>query len=230
MPKNAVVTGGSKGIGLAIVNKLLVEGFTVYCCSRTMGNLQSLKAIYDDKLVVYLIDLSQPEGVFKLAEEITNSIKQLDILVNNAGVFMPGQIFTEKDGAFELQMQLNVAVPYHLTRKLLPLMISNKGSYIFNICSTASIVPYINGGSYCISKHAILGFSKVLREELKPYAVAVSSVLPGATYTDSWAGSEHPESRFMQPQNIADTIWFAWENRLHMVMEEILLRPMLGDL
>ncbi|MES2616544.1 MAG: SDR family oxidoreductase [Bacteroidota bacterium] len=230
MQKNAVVTGGSKGIGLAIVNKLLEKGFRVFSSSRTIGNLQPLKDIYGDKLIIFNVDLSTKEGVFQLAESIINSIKQVDLLVNNAGVFMPGQIATEEDGSFELQMQLNVAAPYHLTRKLLPLMTQSKDSYIFNMCSTASIVPYLNGGSYCISKHGILGFSKVLREELKPYSVAVSSVLPGATLTDSWSGTELPESRFMKAENIADIIWFAWENRQQMVIEEILLRPMQGDL
>lgn len=230
MQKIAVVTGGSKGIGLAIVKKLLSEGFKVLTASRSMGELSALKEQYRDDLEINLIDLIAQDGINLLAGKIRSVTDRVDMLVNNAGVFMPGQIHKEADGNYETQMQLNITAPYHLTRATLPLMIPFKDGYIFNICSTASIVPYIDGGSYCISKHALLGFSKVLRQEMIPYNIGVSSILPGATLTDSWAGTDFPESRFIQPSFIADTLFFAWTNRANMVMEEVLLRPMQGDL
>ncbi len=230
MQKNAIVTGGSKGIGLAIVMKLLTENYKVFSVSRTIGELATLKEKYGSQLDITLLDFSIVENILIFANKIENEINALDILVNNAGVFLPGTIHEEKEGHFEMQMQLNVAAPYHLTRAVLSLMMPQKDGYIFNICSTASIVPYINGGSYCISKHALLGFSKVLRKELIPFGISVSSILPGATLTDSWAGSNLPETRFIKPENIANTIWFAIQNRKQMVMEEILLRPFEGDI
>ncbi len=230
MQKIAVVTGGSKGIGLAIVNKLLNENYKIFTVSRTEGELAPLKQEFGHLLEISLLDLSVQNNVQIFSDKVLSMVTEIDILVNNAGVFFPGSIHAEAPGSFELQMQLNVAVPYHLTRALLPLMIEKKSGYIFNMCSTASIVPYTNGGSYCISKHALLGFSKVLRQELMPYQIAVSSILPGATLTDSWAGTDLPENRFMQAGDIAETLWFAIANRERMVMEEILIRPMGGDL
>jgi len=230
MQKIAVVTGGSKGIGLAIVEKLLNENYMVFTVSRTEGELSPLKRKFGDQLNISLLDFSVPSNIEIFSKKITALVSEIDVLVNNAGVFLPGSIHEEAAGNFELQMQLNVAAPYHLTRALLPLMIAKKSGYIFNMCSTASIVPYVNGGSYCISKHALLGFSKVLRQELMPHQISVSSILPGATLTDSWAGTDLPEDRFMKASDIAETLWFALANRKRMVMEEILIRPMGGDL
>ncbi|MDI1235018.1 MAG: SDR family NAD(P)-dependent oxidoreductase [bacterium] len=230
MQKNAIVTGGSKGIGLAIVEKLLNENYKVFTVSRSEGELALLKQKFDTQLDISLLDFSSQENVEIFSKKVKSLTSEIDVLVNNAGVFLPGTIHGEADGNFELQMQLNVAAPYYLTRAIVPLMIKKRAGYIFNMCSTASIVPYVNGGSYCISKHALLGFSKVLRQELMPYEISVSSILPGATLTDSWSGTDLPENRFMKPADIAETVWFALSNRKRMVMEEILIRPMGGDL
>lgn len=226
MQKIAVVTGGSKGIGLAIVKKLITENFKVIVAARTIGELDT-----ENKNIIFIeTDLTQRKDIENFCNEVKNNTSQIDILVNNAGVFMPGQIHSETEDAFETQMRLNVAAPYHLTRSLLNLMMPFKSGYIFNICSTASIVPYINGGSYCISKHAFLGFSKVLRQEMIAYNIGVSSILPGATLTNSWLGTELPKERFIKPETIANALWFAWQNRENCIMEEILLRPMEGDI
>lgn len=230
MQKNAIVTGGSKGIGLAIVSKLLNENYKVFTVSRSEGELLPLKQKYGSQLEISLLDFGLQNNVKIFSEKVKSMTSEMDVLVNNAGVFLPGTIHGEPEGNFELQMQLNIAAPYYLTRAILPLMMAKKDGYIFNICSTASIVPYVNGGSYCISKHALLGFSKVLRQELIPYQISVSSILPGATLTDSWAGTDLPEDRFMKPSDIAESLWFALSNRKRMVMEEILIRPMAGDL
>ncbi|MBL7876963.1 MAG: SDR family NAD(P)-dependent oxidoreductase, partial [Cyclobacteriaceae bacterium] len=102
--------------------------------------------------------------------------------------------------------------------------------HIFNICSIASIKAYPNGGSYAISKFALLGFSKVLREELKEHGIRVTAVLPGATKTASWAGSTLPDSRFIKPEDVAETIFSAYSLSPNAVVEELLIRPQLGDI
>ncbi|HEY1046042.1 MAG TPA: SDR family oxidoreductase [Bacteroidia bacterium] len=229
MQYTAVITGGSKGIGLALTEKFLIEGFNVVCISRSQGETERLQEMHGDRLLCLFADLSVKSEIIKVGEEIKSRYKTIDVLVNNAGRFFPGSVSEEEDGVFEMQMALNVGSAYHLTRNLLPIL-KGRSSYIFNICSTASIVPYINGGSYCISKHALLGFSKVLREEMKTVGVRVSSVLPGATLTDSWSEVDLPESRFIRTTDIASAIWFAWLVRENTVMEEILLRPIEGDI
>lgn len=98
------------------------------------------------------------------------------------------------------------------------------------MCSIASKIAYPNGGSYSISKFALLGFSKVLREELKPTGIKVTSILPGATWSNSWAGVDLPEDRLMQAHDIAIPVWSALSMSPSAVVEEITIRPQLGDL
>ncbi len=98
------------------------------------------------------------------------------------------------------------------------------------MCSTASIIPYTNGGSYCISKFALYGMTKVLREELKEHGVRVTAVLPGATLTASWEGVDLPAERFMKPEDVAQAMFTAWSLSSQAVIEELLIRPQLGDI
>jgi short-subunit dehydrogenase len=109
-------------------------------------------------------------------------------------------------------------------------MINQKNGHIFNMCSVASLMAYPNGGSYSISKFALLGFSKCLREEMKPFNIKVTSIMPGAVLTDSWAGVDIPEERFMRAEDVAKTIWTAYHLSDSAVIEEIVMRPQKGDI
>jgi hypothetical protein len=109
-------------------------------------------------------------------------------------------------------------------------MKANRKGHVFNMCSIASIKAYPNGSSYAISKFALLGFSKVLREELKEYGVRVTAVLPGATRTASWDGVDLPEDRFMRAEDVAETVFSAYSISERSVVEEIIIRPQLGDI
>lgn len=228
-----VVSGGSKGIGKAIVNRFARQGFRVAAFARNKEHLdkleKELKSEGCPQLLLMQTDASDKEAVRQFAREVLNTMGTPDVLVNNAGIFKPGQLLNEEDTILELLLKTNVESAYHLTRALVPSMKKINKGHVFNICSTASIIPYTNGGSYCISKFALLGMSKVLREELKETAIRVTSVLPGATLTDSWAGSTLPESRFMQAEDVAEAMWNAYSLKTA-VVEELLLRPQPGDI
>ena len=164
------------------------------------------------------------------AETLKTQWGEVDVLVNNAGVFVPGEIGQEEDGVLERLIETNLYSAYHFTRALLPMMVGKGRGHIFNMCSIASQIAYPNGGSYSISKFALLGFSKVLREELKPKGVKVTAILPGATWSNSWAGVDLPESRLMQASDIALAVWCAYQMSPSAVLEELVIRPQLGDL
>lgn len=231
MNKSVVISGGSQGIGKALVKKFLNEGFKVYTCARKKAGLdQLIEECQSDLLKTFVADLSNKNEVMDFADWILTHEKSIDVLINNTGVFLPGQIQNEEDGVIEKQINTNLYSAYHLTRKLLPQFIENKSGYIFTICSTASITAYTHGGSYCISKFALLGFTKVLREELKNSRVRVSAVLPGATLTASWDGVDLPKERFIPAEDIASTIFGAYQLSPSTVIEEILIRPQLGDI
>lgn len=234
MNKHVLVTGGTRGIGLAIVKAFAASGFDVSFngreTSKAQAIAQQLQKEYSDVTIHgYGADLSTKEGCEKLHQAISTNGCTLDVLVNNAGYFVPGSVLAEPDGALEQQMAANVYSAYYTTRLFASDLIHSKG-HIFNMCSIASITAYSNGGAYCMSKFALLGFSKVLRESLKPNAVRVTAVLPGATYTDSWAGSDLPIERLMAAEDIAAAILACYQMSNRTVVEELIIRPQLGDI
>jgi len=232
---NAVITGSTKGIGKAIVELLVSKGINVAICSRNDLDinkfLASLKSAYPSvKAIGLKTDMSDKSEVLQFASFVLKEFETIDILINNAGVFIPGELTQEEDGALEKMIETNLYSAYHLTRALIPNMIENKSGHIFNMCSIASKIAYPNGGSYSISKFALLGFSKVLREELKTKNIKVTSILPGATWSASWEGVDLPKSRLMQADDIAKIVWNALEMSPSAVIEDIIIRPQLGDL
>ncbi len=235
MNKIIVVTGGTKGIGKAIINKFANHGFDIITCSRNQKDLDILrddivKKYQEASVYVKKSDLSKKKEVVDFINFCLDRNKPIDVLINNTGVFMPGQINSEPDGNLEMMINTNLYSAYHLTRGILPTMMKIKKGHIFNICSVASIQPYENGGSYSISKYAMHGMTKVLREEMKGHGIRVTSVLPGATLTASWEGVDLPESRFIKAEDVADSIFGAYSLSINSVVEEMLIRPQEGDI
>jgi short-subunit dehydrogenase len=142
---------------------------------------------------------------------------------------MPGQLMNELDDVLEKQLDTNLYGVYYLTKGLYNLLKTSKG-YIFNIASIASLDAYANGNSYAITKHALLGFSRGLRQESKEDGVRVTTVLPGATYTDSWKGVDIDPNRLMPASDIADIVFASYALSTRSVVEELVIRPLLGDL
>jgi NADP-dependent 3-hydroxy acid dehydrogenase YdfG len=109
-------------------------------------------------------------------------------------------------------------------------MMEARRGHIFTLCSIASHAAYPNGGSYGISKFALLGFTKNLREEMKPYHIKVTAVSPGATYSASWEGFDVDRSRMMETSDIASLIYTAAHLSSAANVEDIIVRPQQGDL
>ena len=232
---NVVITGASKGLGKAMAEIFASNGHNLFICAR------SAAALY--KTVDELV--TQYPGIFVKANPCDLSIKEeaknfgkwildfdtdVDVVINNAGSFVPGSVYNEEDGAIEAMIEGNLYSAYHLTRTLLPRMMQQKSGYIFNICSIAALKAYANGGAYSISKFAMAGFSKNLREEMKPHGIKVTAVYPGATYTDSWAASGLEPKRFMEANDIAKLVYDATQLSTRACVEEIVVRPQLGDI
>ncbi len=229
-----IITGATKGIGRAIAEKFAAEGFDLAVCSRTEADLAVFKKEIQEKYNVEVLtrptDMSSKMDVQAFADFIKKQWAEVDVLVNNAGIFIPGEISVEEDGLLEQQIETNLYSAYHFTRAMLPVMLKKGSGHIFNMCSIASFMSYPNGGSYSISKFAMLGFSKVLREEMKTKGIKVTAIMPGATWSDSWAGADFPASRLMEANDIAIAVWSAWQMSPSAVVEEIVVRPQLGDL
>lgn len=230
---NVIITGATKGIGKAIAELFAQNGYNIAFCARTKADVDSFKALLEKKYGVQVlaeaVDMSQKEAVKSFAQSIVKQWKKIDILVNNAGAFIPCELTnSDNEDAFEQMMDLNLYSTYYMTQGILPTMLQQQKGHVFNICSIASILPY---GAYAVSKHAMLGFSKVLREEVKNKGIRVTAILPGATYTASWEGNtDLPEARFMKAEDIAKSVFDIYNLSDCTVVEEIILRPQLGDI
>ena len=231
---NVVITGASQGIGFAIAEIFANAGYTLSLCSKTKENIaaagNSLAVKYPHATIHFThADLSKKEQCTQFANWCLEKGSPT-ILINNAGFFSPGNIQDEADNALEQQMAVNLYSAYHTTRALLPAMLKMGKGHIFNICSIASLNAYAQGGSYSISKFALLGFSKNLRLELKDKGIKVTAVCPGATYTNSWNGSGIDPMRIMESEDIAKMIFAAAHLSPQAVVEDIVMRPQKGDL
>jgi short-subunit dehydrogenase len=231
---NVLITGASRGLGKCIAEHFAAEGANLILCSRSMqqtiGWQQQLITKHGISVSAFDVDIRDVERVKAFAGEILTAGINIDILVNNAGSYVPGSVWNEPDGQLEEMLQVNLLSAYHLTRAIVPSMIARKSGHIFNMASIASFMAYPNGGSYSISKYALAGFSKNLREELKTHQIKVTTIYPGAAFTPSWEGAGIPAERFMKPDDVANMIVASSKLSLQACVEEIILRPQLGDI
>ena len=231
---NIVVTGASKGIGKAIAGKFASAKNNIFICSRNENQLSATTNELNETTIgnvkYFATDLTDKEAILKFSDWILDQCASVDVLVNNAGDFIPGSVYNEAEGALEKMLSVNLLSAYHLTRALLPSMMKKKSGHIFNMSSIAALSAYHNGGSYSISKFALMGFSKNLREEMKPFNIKVTTVYPGAVYTDSWKGSGVAPERIMEADDIANMVYTASLLSHQACVEDIVVRPLKGDL
>jgi len=232
--KNVIITGASRGLGKAIANIFAENGNHLFLSSinevRLYTTTEELTRKYPSITIkAKPYDLSRKEQARAFGEWCLKYCSP-DILVNNAGSFAGADVHDEEDGALEQMIETNLYSAYHLTRVIVSSMIERKTGHIFNMSSVAALQAYPGGGSYSISKFAMHGFSINLRDELKPYNIKVTTVFPGAAYTDSWASSGIDEKRFMEAEDIAKMVFSASQLSPQACVEEIILRPQLGDI
>lgn len=229
-PRNILITGGSQGIGLAMALQFIASGDHVTICASSEVSVKQALEI-EPRLDARVCDVRDLDALTMLARDVqVLRAGRIDILINNAGKYIPGQLHSEPEGVLEDMLLMNLLSAYRLTRLVVPGMIQRREGTIVNICSTASFTPYPNGGSYGVSKFALLGFTKTLREELKSHNIRVVAVMPGATRTASWDGSGVAPERLMDPHDVAHAIVSACSLGQSCVIEEIVMRPMAGDI
>lgn len=232
---NIVISGVSRGIGKAIALVCLKNGHKVIGCSISKENIEKItNELKQLELLANfhgsIADLSKRDEVVQFVNFIAEKVSHVDVLINNAGVFIPGSIIEENDDTLLQLLNTNLMSAYYLSKALMPNFIQHQAGLIINICSVAALHGYPSGGSYAISKHALLGFSRSLREELKTKNIKVTAIHPGATLTDSWNGVDLPKERFIPTDDIAALVYSIMQLSKNSVIEEVIIRPQLGDI
>lgn len=226
--KVAVVTGASRGIGLAIAQALLAEGCTVVAAARRIsaGRKKSVS-----QLVAIACDVRDERSVATLFAAVKKQFGQVDILINNAGrahalrniQALPLETWREV-------LDTNLTGMFLCTRAALPLM-RKGGGVIVNNLSVAARGVYRGESAYCASKHGALGFTDTLRAEVRGRGIRVISLLPGPTATDIWNQfmPEAPRDRMMSPETVARAVVNAIALPVSATVEELRLGPTGGN-
>ena len=195
MQKIAIITGANRGIGLALVKRLLSEGVFVYATSRRVADypLGQIPSEYDQNLRTEFLDVSNRESIQKLSKLVRQRHGGVDILVNNAGVYLDNPRKTTYDSLtdmdfsdFETTMDINVSGPLNLITEFLPSMKERNYGRIVNVSSGMGRFDDMDTGSpfYRISKAALNAVTKVVSSDVKDYDILINSVCPGWVKTD----------------------------------------------
>ena len=229
--KRYLITGASRGIGRAIAEKLAADDTVLLLHGRdTVALAQTRKAVESRcaEVVLLVHDLAKRSGVSDLITQVGNA--PIDLLVNNAGVAVV-KPFTEITSIeWEQTLGVNITAPFLLTQRFAPRM--PPGSSIVNILSVAAKTAFPSWSAYCMSKFALEGFSRCVREELRDRKIRVINVYPAATDTDIWSQIEGqwPRERMMSATQVADAVAFALARPTETLVENITLSSLVGNL
>jgi NAD(P)-dependent dehydrogenase (short-subunit alcohol dehydrogenase family) len=175
-----------------------------------------------------IADLNSPEAIQSLVEAV--GTEPLHLLVNNAGItcVKPFEEITLEE--WQQVLDVNVTAPFLLSKELLPLM--ERGASIVNTLSTASRIAFPGWSAYCMSKHALDGFMKTIREELRERGIRVINIYPAATGTDIWKNvpGDWPLERMMRPQDVAEAVGYAVNQPQSVVVENITVGAIGGSI
>jgi NAD(P)-dependent dehydrogenase (short-subunit alcohol dehydrogenase family) len=228
-----LITGASQGIGAAVAEAFAAEpGARLALVSRNAEKLRQTAErchALGAEAEVFVADVTDDAAVASMSADVRARFGLPDVLVNNAGLFLPGGLLEVEPADFRQQIEVNLTSAFLVTRAFLGDMMARRSGHVFFMASVAAIRGYPGGVAYCAGKHGLLGLARVVREETKQHGIRVTSILPGATFTPSWEGSDLPEERFMPAEDIASAIVGIHRLSGRSVVEEILLRPQLGD-
>lgn len=229
-----VVTGASHGIGQAVAEAFAgVEDARLVLMARTDEKLERVAVRCRERggeALVLPCDVTDEKAVFEAAGRVLEEWDAPDVVVNNAGVFFPGSFGEISIADFREQVEVNLTSAFIVTKAFLGGMRDRQKGHFFFMGSVASTKGYPGGAAYAAAKHGLRGLARTLREETKEEGIRITTLLPGATYTPSWEGAGLPEERFMPPDDVASAVVDAFRLSRRSVVEEILLRPQLGDI
>ena len=229
----AVITGGSRGIGLAIAERLAREGFSLAICGREPRALISAERQLQKmtQAMASRCDVSDPKAVSQFFAQIQRRFRKVDVLVNNAGLSHPTQPVEQLSiEHWRRNLDVNLTGTFLCTRAALPLM--SAGGTIVNNLSVAIRVPFPGTSAYAASKAGVLGFTNVLRAELRERGIRVVALIPGPVATDLWDQfwPDAPREKMVTPETVAEIVAGVVLLPRGTTVEELAIGPVEGTL
>jgi NAD(P)-dependent dehydrogenase (short-subunit alcohol dehydrogenase family) len=229
--KVALISGGSRGIGLAMAQAFAVAGYSVIITGRDQARLKQAVAEVKGSIEGLICDVADPSSVQRLFYEIVQHHNSIDVLVNNAGV--AHELLGTEKLPLEVWKQVidtNLTGTFLVTQAALPLM--KAGSTIVNNLSVAALQPFAGMSAYNASKFGALGFTKALREEVRKQGIRVLALIPGATNTEIWQQfwPDAPRAKMISPATVAQAVLHAVSAPPEAAIDEIHIGPTAGVL
>ena len=227
---SAIITGASKGLGNYLAGFLAEKGHDLHLIARSESLLSELKLSLEAKhkveVFIYPCDFNDENQLIQLSKRLAE-LNPIDLLINNVGAFEFGGLQDSSLDQLNKMLNINLKAAFLISKAVIPLYHKAQKGHIFNIGIIVTEVPRADVAAYTISKFALNGFTKVLREELRPHKVKVTEFIPGSINTSSWEGVEDvPKNDFVQPKDIAFALWNCYQNTGASNIEEMVIRPL----
>jgi 3-oxoacyl-[acyl-carrier protein] reductase len=224
----AVVTGASRGIGLAIARRLGQMGARVSLCARNAANLEraasDLRAA-GIQVLARRTDVTRADEVARLVSETQRTLGPVDILVNNAGIGIFGPFLEQTEADWNAIMDTNLKSVFLASRAVAPEMVRRKTGHIINIGSLAGKSTFANGAIYCASKWGLLGLTGCMAEDLRAHGVRVSAICPGSVATEFSPHAGKDPARMLQPEDVAHAVAALVTQAPGSFISEVHMRP-----
>ena len=233
--KVALVTGAGRGIGRAIALAFAEEGAAVALVARSRADLAGVAAEIRERggrALAVPADVTQDAAVESVVENVAGELGRLDILVTSAGTASFAVVSDSKPGDWDAMLALNLRAVMVCCRAALPTMMRQRSGTILNLASIAAKRALPGSAVYTATKMAVIGFSRVLAEELRPHGVRVGVLVPGAVDTPLWdsLGSSPPRDKMLRPEDVARAAVLMAALPPHASLEELTLLPAGGIL
>jgi 3-oxoacyl-[acyl-carrier protein] reductase len=224
----ALVTGGSRGIGLAIVRRLGHMGTRVAICARNPATLEeSASRLRAEGIEVLALpaDVTSEDQIAALVRKTQQALGPVDILVNNAGIGVFGPFHEQSAAQWDSILDTNLKSAFLVSRAVAPEMIRRKTGHIINIASLAGKNTFANGALYCASKWGLLGLTGCMAEDLRAHGIRVSAICPGSVNTEFSPHAGKDVRKMLQPDDVAHAVAALVTQSSGSFISEVHLRP-----
>jgi len=224
----ALITGGGRGIGKAIAQRLAVLGAAVSICGRSreslMSTAQDLRAL-GVRVHAQIADVTKPGDIASLVEAAEKELGPITILVNNAGIGGFGPVHEKSEEDWDRVLNTNLKSVFLVSRAVVPAMIRRGGGDIINISSLAGKNTFAGGGIYCASKWDLQGLTGCMAEDLRGYGIRVSVICPGSVATEFSGGGPKDPKKVLTAEDVAHAVGMVAVQGPQSFISEVHLRP-----